>query len=219
MSRIFFTLAFLALALLVGNVLLGLSIGDYNGAQAAVLERVREVRELERERPRPEARIVELQAEIDAAFAELDPIKNFATWHLFLGIAALLVALLVHSIAITYFIGTSRWCKEVVETYSLDPALARESARLKRATYPPALLGVAAVLTIGALGMAANPGTMQPNTAYWVNPHFFAALAGTAIMAAAFYFEGRNIGANYALIERIVAQVQTIRRQRGMEEA
>ena len=33
---------------------------------------------------------------------------------------------LVESVVVTYFIGTSRWCKEVVETYRLDPAAVQD---------------------------------------------------------------------------------------------
>ena len=42
------------------------------------------------------------------------------TLHMLLGAAAALMTVLVNSITITYFIGTSRWCKEVCETYQLE---------------------------------------------------------------------------------------------------
>ena len=47
---------------------------------------------------------------------------HWATVHRLTGIAAALAVVLVESVIVTYFIGTSRWCKEVIETYSLDPA-------------------------------------------------------------------------------------------------
>ena len=56
--------------------------------------------------------------------------------HRLMGVAAAIVVVLVNSIVVTYFIGTSRWCKEVVDTYSLDRELVRRSARLKRRTFP-----------------------------------------------------------------------------------
>ena len=40
------------------------------------------------------------------------------------GTSAALAVVFVHSIAVTYFIGTSRWCKEVTETYQLDASSA-----------------------------------------------------------------------------------------------
>ena len=41
----------------------------------------------------------------------LEPLQRRATWHRLFGILAALVALLVNSISVTYFIGTSRWCQ------------------------------------------------------------------------------------------------------------
>src|SRR5690349_20501983 len=67
---------------------------------------------------------------------------HWATLHRLTGVAAALMVVLVESIVVTYFIGTSRWCKEVVDTYQLgrDPVVA--SNRLKRRTFPWALSGM-----------------------------------------------------------------------------
>lgn len=43
-----------------------------------------------------------------------------------MGIATGLLALFVNSVSVTYFIGTSRWCKEVVDTYELETELAKK---------------------------------------------------------------------------------------------
>ena len=43
-----------------------------------------------------------------------------ATIHRLTGMAAALGVVFVESVVVTYFIGTSRWCKEVSETYQLD---------------------------------------------------------------------------------------------------
>ncbi len=61
---------------------------------------------------------------------------RWASVHRLLGVAAALVVVLVNSIVVTYFIGTSRWCKEVVETYGLDAQFIRRSVALKRRTFP-----------------------------------------------------------------------------------
>ena len=45
--------------------------------------------------------------------------RQWMTLHMLLGSAAGLMAILVNSITITYFIGTSRWCKEVCDTYQI----------------------------------------------------------------------------------------------------
>ena len=79
------------------------------------------------------------------------------TIHMLLGAGGALVAILVNSITVTYFIGTSRWCKEVCETYRLPPQLAQQSTRLKRSTFPWAVLGILSVIAVVALGAAADP--------------------------------------------------------------
>ena len=59
---------------------------------------------------------------------ELDPtVLRWATVHRLAGVAAGLAVVLVNSIVVTYFIGTSRWVKEVTETYRLD----RHSSRVR----------------------------------------------------------------------------------------
>src|SRR3972149_7333274 len=57
---------------------------------------------------------------------------HLATVQRLTGVAAALAVVFVESVIATYFIGTSRWCKEVTETYRLDPGDVRESNRLKR---------------------------------------------------------------------------------------
>ena len=47
--------------------------------------------------------------------------QRWATVHRLSGVAAALAVVLVNSIVVTYFVGTSRWCKEVAETYQLSP--------------------------------------------------------------------------------------------------
>src|SRR5437868_1009012 len=64
---------------------------------------------------------------------------RWATYHRLIGVAAALAVVFVECIVVTYFIGTSRWSKEVVDTYQLDAAYIVASNRLKRRTFPWAL--------------------------------------------------------------------------------
>src|SRR5690606_18365164 len=121
------------------------------------------------------------------------------------------------SIAMTYFIGTSRWCKEVAETYELDPNLVRRSTQLKRSAFPWAVTSMLVVVAVGALGAAADPATRRLGTEQWVTPHMLAALAGLAYIAYAFWMEGLRIMAHHQVIVEIVAEVRKIREERGLE--
>ena len=84
---------------------------------------------------------------------QTDPaVLRWGTVHRLSGIFSSLMVVLVNSMAVTYFIGTGRWCREVVETYELDNVLIERSKQLKRQAFPWAVSGMLAVVTIVALG-------------------------------------------------------------------
>jgi hypothetical protein len=142
---------------------------------------------------------------------------RWATVHRLAGVATALAVVLVHSIVVTYFIGTGRWCKEVSEAYALAPRFVRESTALKRRTFPWALGGMLAVVGVIALGAAADPATALPHTADWVIPHLVGALAGLAFTCWTFLVEWNNIHANHQVIDDVLAEVRRIRSERGLE--
>lgn len=143
--------------------------------------------------------------------------RQWATVHRLSGLASALAVVLVHSIVVTYFIGTSRWCKEVCETYHLDPALIRRSTMLKRGTFPFAVMGMLTVVGVIALGAAADPATGLPHTRWWVTPHLLGALAGIAFVGGTFYVAWRNIAANHQVIVDVLEHVRQVRLERGLE--
>jgi len=142
---------------------------------------------------------------------------HWATVHRLIGIAAALAVVLVESVIVTYFIGTSRWCKEVVETYSLDPAVVRTSNRLKRRAFAVALAGMLMVVALIALGAAADPATGRPNTQAWTNFHLVGAFGGVALISWTYFAAWQYIAANQAIIQEILVQVSRIRGERGLE--
>jgi hypothetical protein len=142
----------------------------------------------------------------------------WATVHRLTGVAAALAVVFVESVVVTYFIGTSRWCKEVVETYRLDIADVRASSRLKRRTFPWALTGMLAVIAVASLGAAADPGrTDALNSRAWTDWHLVGSFAGIAIIAWTYVVAWKNVAANHTIIERLVAEVARIRHERGLD--
>lgn len=137
--------------------------------------------------------------------------------HMLTGVAAALAVVLVESIAVTYFIGTSRWCKEVTETYQLPRADLQASTQLKRRTFPWCVFGMLTVVGVSALGAAADPGTGRAGTASMADVHLMAAWVGLFIVAWTYYRAWMNIAANQAVIQSIVAQVGRIRAERGLD--
>jgi hypothetical protein len=142
------------------------------------------------------------------------------TRHMLTGVAAALAVVFVESIVVTYFIGTGRWCKEVTETYRLPPGDLVESTRLKRRTFPLALVGMLTVVGVGSLGAASDPAAVfGAGAAGWADWHLAAALAGFCVVAWTYYREWLTIAAQHGVINRIVAQVQRIRQEMGLDEA
>jgi hypothetical protein len=142
----------------------------------------------------------------------------WATIHRLIGMTAALVVVFVESIVVTYFIGTSRWCKEVVETYQFDMAPVAASNRLKRKTFPWALAGMLAVVGIISLGAAADPATMRPNTKWWADWHLIGAMLGIVFVAWTYLVEWNYIVVNHSNIEQLVADVAKVRRERGLDD-
>lgn len=144
---------------------------------------------------------------------------RWATTHRLTGTAAALAVVLVECIVVTYFIGTSRWCREVVETYDLDPAPADASQRLKRRTFPWMLSGMLAVIAVGALGAAGDPanGAGPAATEPWARAHLAAAWLGFAFVAWTYWVAWQRVLQNQAIIEQILAEVARVRRERGLD--
>ena len=145
-----------------------------------------------------------------------DETSRWKSIHFLTGVAAALMVVFVESVIVTYFIGTSRWCREVVETYRFDPVIVRNSNRLKRRTFPWALAGMLAVVGIIALGGAADPSTGRPDTAAWVNWHLAGAMSGIALIAWTYIAAWNNILAQHAIIQDLVAQVAEVRKKQGL---
>ena len=163
MARIFSVLALLAVLLLAATFLVGLMGGDFHAAANRKLR----------------AHESQNSTELTAADAAFVAARSWMSTHMLLGAAAALVAVLINSITIMYFIGTSRWCKEVCETYGIEGDLAERSTRLKRSTFPWALAGIVSVILMVGLGAAADPtGANFRGSASFVTPHFVAAMKG-----------------------------------------
>lgn len=140
--------------------------------------------------------------------------------HFLLGIAAALTVMLVHGIVVTYFIGTSRWCKEVVIAYGLDESLAARSAKLKRRTFPLAFSAMLSVVATVALGASADPATrVAPITESlpWSQVHLGVVLLSLVWMLVVHYLQWLAISENQQLITELTALVRTIRQEKGLD--
>ena len=213
MSRIFFSLGVLALLMMVATMSIGIYLDGY---KARLVEMATEIKNLQGQGSSA-ANHPQTAGKLSQTRASLAELVGWFRVHMLLGVGTSLTIILVNCVAVTYFVGTGRWCREVVETYQLEPALAAQSQRLKRRSFPWATLGIVTALSISALGAAADPGNTVTTAEWWITPHLVAALAGFLLIAVAFYIQWANIGEHHGVIDEIVARVQAIRRQRGLD--
>ncbi len=147
-----------------------------------------------------------------------DPaILRWGTVHRLTGVLTALVVVLVNSLTVTYFIGTGRWCREVVEAYGLDEAFIARTTKLKRSAFPYALVGMLAIVAIVALGGAADPAAGRKGSSNWVTPHLLGGLGLGALIAVCFQSQLPVIRRQHELIDDVMAEVRRVRQSRGLD--
>lgn len=219
MARIFFALALFAVSLLTLNAVLGFFGGDYNATMRRLQQAARELETVTRAPGSDAEERAAAREHLEQLVRDSRPARNWTTAHRLLGVAAALVTVLVNSITVTYFIGTARWCREVVDTYDLDPELAERSDRWKRRSFPWSALGILLVIALVALGALSDPGANVRHSEQWVMPHYLLAIVSIVIISYSFLRQVVAIGGNYEVIEQILSDVQQIRSDRGLETA
>ncbi len=149
---------------------------------------------------------------------QTDPqVLRWGTVHRLSGVLTALVVVLVNSMGVTYFIGTGRWCREVVEAYGLDGSFIARSRQLKRSAFPYALLGMLGVVAIVALGGAADPASGRPGTEVWVTPHLLGGLGIGAGIALCFLGQLAPIRGHSRLVDELMDAVRQARAGRGLD--
>lgn len=220
MVNIFRSLALFASVLLMANIIWAVSLIDENRSAVEGIMKLRTIHaELLRIRNQVEpdhATISSLEKQVQKYSQQIRPALHWASIHFIFLIATALISTLVNSITVTYFIGTSRWCKEVVDAYGLKSDLAECSTQLKRKCFPWALTGIVVILLIVSCGGAANPGVRMDAAATWIKGFPAVAMIGALVVVASFWRQTGFLVANYELIQRIVNEVQRVREERGL---
>lgn len=119
--------------------------------------------------------------------------------HLFLSIAATLLACFVHSLAMFYFIGTGRDIKEGCRSLPAEQAAAfvGRTRAFKARVFPAATYSTGLLMAAAILGGGVHTGALPA----WV--HWGLAGAGFAWSLQAFRLEVRAMAENRALIDEV----------------
>ena len=213
MARIFFVLACFAITLLITNLGVGLWVGDLN-ADASAVKQASEVFAKAKASQDEQAIAAAEETLLSAADAH-EPTKKRHSLHFLLGVFTAVVCVLVNAISVTYFIGTAKWCNEVVDAYSLDPEYAQRSTRLKKSTFPWSISGVLMIILIVAFGGASDPATEISSSADWVSVHFMLSIFGTMFLIYSYLQQVGKIGVHYDVIQDIVAATEIRKAELG----
>jgi hypothetical protein len=130
--------------------------------------------------------------------------------HFIVGLFTAVAVLLTHCLAITYFLGTGRWVKEVCLAYDLpDHRWPRQTRDLKRRNTPYAILAM--LITIATA--AAGAGRQNFDWPAWLH----ATLAGITLVvnAAVWALEYRNMRTNLRILDEVYAETERMRAERG----
>ena len=218
-SRIILFLALFAVALGAVTVVFGLNQGNLTQMRSRYSEVQSDLKRLEAHiiKSDDEKQLIE---QLRAEHASLIATSEHATAHRLLGIATALVIVLVDSIVITYFVGTTRWCKEVVTGYHFSPELVSRGNRLKRQTFAWSVVSMLTVVGIVALGGASDAGiSPREGTEAWATPHLIAGLGGLALIVWVFYLQWNNLQENYESIRVVMKLVSEARGESDQSSA
>lgn len=151
-----------------------------------------------------------------------DPaVQSRVAVHFLTGVAALVFAVLVHALVVTYFMGTGRWLEETCSAYRLGEDWKSRSRDLKWRLYPAMVGSLLLLILTGALGEAADPASavefkgFGPLNAAQV--HLLVAIATLLANAAVNVYEYLALRRNGILITDVLAEVRRIRIERGLD--
>lgn len=140
--------------------------------------------------------------------------------HFLSALAAILFATLVHAIVLTYFMGTGRWLEETSTAYRLDEKFYAESKRIKYRTIPALVGAFLLLLTTGAFGAAADPGSPAQFQGWFglsaATIHQLAAWITLTVNAAVNYLEFASLYRNGEIIDEVLQEVRRIRLEKGL---
>ena len=149
--------------------------------------------------------------------AQFDPATADAIGlHFLVALGTCLLVLLVHAVALTYFMGTGRWIEETCGAYQLGEEARAENIRLKFRVIPGMIVCFVLVIATGALGAVADPAS-RTSFGSASTVHFVLAVALLLVNSLVSWVEARCIARNGRIVSEIVEAVHRIRREKGLD--
>src|SRR5262249_51799555 len=148
-------------------------------------------------------------------------VQSRVSIHFLAGGPALVFAVLVHALVITYFMGTGRWLQETCTAYRLGNDWQARSRDLKWRLYPAVVASLLVLIATGAFGGAADPasavGFRGVGSLSAAQGHFGCASAALLVNGAVNVLEYVALRRNGALVSDVLAEVRRTRAERGLD--
>ncbi len=153
---------------------------------------------------------------IEDARSLSDAARDQMALHFLVALASALIAMFVHAVVLTYFMGTGRWIEETCEAYRLGETARRENIRLKYRVIPGLVACLLLIIVTGAFGAIADPGS---NSDLAAAPLIHFTLAILTLLTNTFvsYLEWSQITRNSQVVDAIIVEVRRIRTEKGLE--
>ena len=161
--------------------------------------------------------LIALVLGLNVGDAKLD--RGAVSNHLLVAMGALVFALLIHAILLTYFMGTGRWLEETSKAYKLSPDYAARSSKLKYSSLPLMVGALILLIVTGALGAAADPLGAGFSGGWGLTAadiHFLTACLAVGVNVVVNIIEFFAIQQNGLLVKDVLAEVQRIRQEHGL---
>ena len=215
LTRIFLGLSAFTVIVLLYICVDGIMIGDYQ----STADGIRAAQKARRQAEASGGVSSEVQAQFDSALKAFSRSQDKSIWHMLAGTAASLLGLLVSCLSITYFVGTGRWCLEVIETYKLDADFHAQSKRVKWRNNLWSLAGVTVLIVIAATGPACDPlANVRGDPGAWVSTHQIISIVGSIFVGVAFLAQYSCISAHYLVTAKILQEVGRVRKEKGLDQ-
>lgn len=141
--------------------------------------------------------------------------------HFLVSVGAIVFAVLVHALVLTYFMGTGRWLEETLNAYRLPPAPKQASRELKWRAYPVMIFSLLLLILTGAFGGAADPASTVGFQGWGglsaAQVHLVVASVTVAFNVIANVWEFVALHRNGQLVNGVMHEVRRIRAERGLD--
>lgn len=143
--------------------------------------------------------------------------------HFLTALGGLVLAVLVHAIVLTYFMGTGRWMEEARLAYRLPESWQKKSNQLKYRTLPWMAAALVLLILAGAFGAIADPASPVGADGWGgvsaATVHFLVASIALSVNVVIYLVEYQAICCNGQLIQEVLDEVHRIRAEKGLPVA